>query len=103
MAVNGDEESLVELKGTGELLGELPHAFQQLIDDGGHLLWVPELVVASVGWSAQRGEQDAHRTRTRKRLFKLLGDRPVRELVSKGDPVFLYKNLNTKPINCISW
>lgn len=52
MAVNGDEESLIELEGTGELLGELPHAFQQLIDDGRRLLWVPDLVVASEG---QRG------------------------------------------------
>lgn len=49
MAVNGDEESLIELEGTGELLGELPHAFQQLIDDGRRLLWVPDLVVASEG------------------------------------------------------
>lgn len=47
MAVNGDEEPLVELEGTGELLAELPHAFQQLIDDRRRLLWVPDLVVAS--------------------------------------------------------
>lgn len=49
MAVNGDEEPLVELEGTGELLRELPHAFQQLIDDGRHLFRVPNLVVASGG------------------------------------------------------
>lgn len=49
MAVNGDEESLIELEGTGELLAELPHAFQQLIDDGRRLLRVPDLVVASEG------------------------------------------------------
>lgn len=47
MAVNSDEEPLVELKGTGELLHELPHAFQQLIDDGRHLFRVSDLVVAS--------------------------------------------------------
>lgn len=49
MAVNGDEEPLVELEGTGELLHELPHAFQQLINDGRHLFGVPNLVVASGG------------------------------------------------------
>lgn len=48
MAENGDEEPLVELKGTGELLRELPHAFQQLIDDGGRLSRVPHQVLASV-------------------------------------------------------
>lgn len=47
MAVNGDEEPLVELKGTGELLHELPHALQQLIDDGRYLFRVSDLVVAS--------------------------------------------------------
>lgn len=47
MAVNSDEEPLIELKGTGELLHELPHAFQQLIDDGRHLFRVSDLVVAS--------------------------------------------------------
>ncbi len=46
MAVNGDEEPLVELKGTGELLHELPHALQELIDDGRHLFGVSDQVVA---------------------------------------------------------
>lgn len=46
MAVNGDEESLVELKGTGELLHELPHALQELIDDGRYLFGVSDQVVA---------------------------------------------------------
>lgn len=57
MAVNGDEESLIELEGTGELLGELPHAFQQLIDDGRRLLWVPDLVVASEGQMGGGGSE----------------------------------------------
>lgn len=47
MAVNGDEEPRVELKGTGELLHDLPGALQELIDDGGHLLGVSHQVVAS--------------------------------------------------------
>lgn len=46
MAVNGDEEPLIELKGTGELLHELPHALQELIDDGRHLFGVSDQVVA---------------------------------------------------------
>lgn len=47
MAVNGDEEPLVELEGTGELLHELPHALQKLVDDGRHLFGVSDLVVTS--------------------------------------------------------
>lgn len=47
MAVNGDEEPLVELKGTGVLLHELPHTLQELIDDGRYLFRVSYLVVAS--------------------------------------------------------
>lgn len=37
VCVYGDEEALVELKGTGELLGQLPHTLQELINDGRHL------------------------------------------------------------------
>lgn len=48
MAVNGDEEPLAEFKGTGELLHQLPHTLQELIDDGGHLFRVSDQVVASV-------------------------------------------------------
>lgn len=72
MAVNGDEESLIELEGTGELLGELPHAFQQLIDDGRRLLWVPDLVVASEGQRGGGGEERRTRdVRTRACKSKL--------------------------------
>lgn len=46
MAVNGDEEPLVELKGAGELLHELPHALQELIDDRRYLFRVSDQVVA---------------------------------------------------------
>lgn len=37
MCVYGDEEALIELKGTWELLRELPHTLQELIDDRRHL------------------------------------------------------------------
>lgn len=47
MTVNSDEEPLVELKDTGKLLHELPHTFQQLVDDGRYLFRVSDLVVAS--------------------------------------------------------
>lgn len=40
VCVNGQEEALVELKGTRELLRQLPHTLQELVDDGGHLLRV---------------------------------------------------------------
>lgn len=59
MAVNGDEEPLVELEGAGELLGELPRAFQHLINDGRCLFGVSGQVVVSA-----RG----HRTVTSKHL-----------------------------------
>lgn len=45
MAVNGDEEPLVELESAGELLRELPRAFQHLINDGRHLFGVSSQVV----------------------------------------------------------
>ena len=47
MAVNGDEEPLVELESAGELLRELPRAFQHLINDRGYLFGVSSQVVAS--------------------------------------------------------
>lgn len=37
MCVYGDEEALIELKGTWELLRQLPHTLQELIDDRRHL------------------------------------------------------------------
>lgn len=37
VCVYGDEEALVKLEGTWELLGQLPHTLQELIDDGRHL------------------------------------------------------------------
>lgn len=40
VAVNGDEEPLVELESAGELLSELPRAFQHLINDGRYLFGV---------------------------------------------------------------
>lgn len=46
MTVNGDEEPLVELKGTGELLHKLPHTLQELIYDGRYLFRVSDQVVA---------------------------------------------------------
>lgn len=53
VAVNGDEEPLVELESAGELLRELPRAFQHLIDDGRNLLGVSSQVVASAQEQAQ--------------------------------------------------
>lgn len=47
MAVNCDEKPLIELKGTGELLHQLPHALQELINDGRHLFRVSYQVIAS--------------------------------------------------------
>lgn len=47
VAVNGDEEPLVELESAGELLSELPRALQHLVDDGRYLFGVPGQVVAS--------------------------------------------------------
>lgn len=47
VAVDGDEEPLVELESAGELLSELPRALQHLIDDGRDLFRVPGQVVAS--------------------------------------------------------
>lgn len=34
MRADGDEEMLIELKGTWKLLRQLPHTLQELIDDG---------------------------------------------------------------------
>lgn len=77
MAVNGDEEPLVELEGAGELLGELPRALQHLINDGRYLLGVSGQVVVSA-----RG----HRTVTSKHLQRATYSaasriKPVSELV----------------------
>lgn len=47
MAVNGDEEPLVELESAGELLRQLPRAFQHLINDGRYLFGVSNQVVVS--------------------------------------------------------
>lgn len=40
VTVDGNQEALVELEGTGELLGQLPHALQELVDDRRHLLGI---------------------------------------------------------------
>lgn len=45
--MNGDQEPLVVFKGTGILLHHLPHTLQELVDDGGHLLRVPNQLVTS--------------------------------------------------------
>lgn len=40
MGVDGHQEALVELEGAGELLRQLPHTLQELVQDRGHLLRV---------------------------------------------------------------
>lgn len=47
--VNSDQELLVVFKGTGELLHQLPHALQELIDDRRHLFGIASQVVAPGG------------------------------------------------------
>lgn len=80
MAVNGDEEPLIELESAGELLGELPRAFQHLINDGRYLFGVSSQVVVSA---------QGHRTVTSKHLQHVLillsysRIKPVSELVSE--------------------
>lgn len=46
--VDGDQEALVELKGAGELLGQLPHALQELVYDWRDLLGIPVQVSVPV-------------------------------------------------------
>lgn len=41
MCTDGDKEVLIVLKGTGELLRQLPYTFQKLINDWRHLFWIP--------------------------------------------------------------
>lgn len=47
--VYGDEEALVELKGTWELLGQLPHTLQELVDDRRHLFRISVQVSVPAG------------------------------------------------------
>lgn len=49
VCVYGDEEALVELKGTWELLGQLPHTLQELVDDRRHLFRIPVQVSVPAG------------------------------------------------------
>lgn len=49
VCVYGDEEALVELEGTRELLGQLPHTLQELINDGRHLLRISIQVSVPAG------------------------------------------------------
>lgn len=49
VSVYGDEEALVELKGTRELLGQLPHALQELVDDRRHLFRIAVQVSVPAG------------------------------------------------------
>lgn len=46
VVVNGDQELLVVLEGTGKLLHQLPQALQELIDDGRNLFGVSIQVAA---------------------------------------------------------
>lgn len=46
VAVNGDEEPLVELEGAWELLHQLPHTHQELSQDGRNLFGVSNQVIA---------------------------------------------------------
>lgn len=47
VAVNRDQEILVVFEGAGELLHQLPHALQELIDNRRHLFGVSRQLVAS--------------------------------------------------------
>lgn len=49
MCADGDEEVLVELEGTRELLRQLPHALQELIDDRRLLLRIAVQVSVPAG------------------------------------------------------
>lgn len=49
VGVYGDEEALVELKGTWELLGQLPHTLQELVDDRRHLFRISVQVSVPAG------------------------------------------------------
>lgn len=49
MIMDGEEESLVEFKGEGKLLHEVPNAFQPLRKDGRNLLSVTPNVTTAVG------------------------------------------------------
>jgi len=60
VVVDGDEEPLVELEGTGELIHQLPHTLQELVHDRRHLLGVPVQVVAP-------GETDRQTDREKER------------------------------------
>lgn len=80
MCVNGDEEAFVELKGTGELLRQLPHTFQELVNDRRHLFRI------SVQVSIPAGTQlycPSHHT-----LFKALCKVTLKEIAQKHINLF---------------
>lgn len=49
VCVNGDEEAFIELKGTWELLGQLPHTLQELVNDRRHLFRISVQVSVPAG------------------------------------------------------
>lgn len=79
MAVNGDQEPLVELESAGELLRELPRALQHLINDGRRLFGVSGQVVVSGHQQKDRSLQTSS-PRIQSRCSR---SKPVSELVSK--------------------
>lgn len=94
MAVNGDEEPLIELEGTGELLHQLPHTLKELIDDWRYLLGISNQVVAP-------GEGGVGMVRSKQKPIQItvalevnVRVKPVSELVPKRDPVSLDENLS---------
>lgn len=70
MVKDGQEESLVELEGAGKLQHQLPHTLQKLGEYWRHLLGIHTVQVAT----------------------------PIRELVTKGQPLFFYQHLFTDMI-----
>lgn len=69
VCVYGDEEALVELKGTRELLGQLPHTLQELVDDRRHLFGISVQVSVPAGTPQYKlaSESRSQNTRGRKR------------------------------------
>lgn len=65
MVEDGQQESLVELEGAGELVGKLPHALQELQKHWRRFLGVHGIQVAAT----------------------------IGELVTEGQPLFFYQRL----------
>lgn len=60
MRADGDEEMLIELKGTWELLRQLPHTLQELIDDRRLLLRIAVQVSVPAGTTAAFRRTDSN-------------------------------------------